>query len=1022
MPLQYQPIDIPLARGFNSRSDAKTADPVHLTQLENGTLDKPGAVTKRSGFTTVTATAFGSLTDGAARGGGGLHRHRGSLVNTGAESLYSFSATADRWVNRGRYYGWAVNSQVVVPSSVTYQSSLPSSVEVPCASASVNSFVVTAWYQNSYSTQRGVWYQITDAVTGAVLVPPTRKTSVTASATTAVRVIAISSKVLIVYPNIDNGKVECFTLDLTSISSLTTSLAAAITASAHTDFGTGNYFDACLCGSTVAYTHPVTGAAPQALRVGFISSAGTFGNTAALRAGAVRNTKPVAIFSDSTGTNTTALFCVDASGRLGFTTFGADAAEDANGNVNDTDVTYYQCAGYWKGGDANWVAIWQGNTNTATAAAAFQIRTATHNSAGVQTGAAATKRYNSYLVGAPFRFDSSDTNDVFYLACPNPAGALAVTSDSSEHSIILVYIEESETTTSHKPVGCVMRGTGVGARTFCIKPISSTGPVCRFSASDVQGSIVYYEIGRSGGGDPQLKRRNNLDANVQDCLYLSGAMTWQFDGIDIAENGFLHTPGMTGGSTSYVTQGTTGSLDQGGTYRYRIYYEYTDYLNRRAQSGFPYEFEVTLTSTNDDITITIPTLQWTRRPADGVRIAVYRTENNGEVFYRVDSVRNDPSAATVTVLDILADVNLTDNEIDYQSTGELDNVPFPPVRALAAVQDRLFGISAENPTRVVYSKPLDGDGAVEFNEALYLEFTEKLNAIATWGNTVYVFADSVVYAFSGEGPDVTGSAGGYSSPVVVIRNVGCTLPRAVAEIPLGVMFVGDQGVWLIDAGGTPKQIGDVLTRVSTTSVPYLDTVAIHALPDTNRVRILATDSNEVAVLDWDYEFNQWSTVTSTLFDASYPLAAAVVDGVYYIHDSNYDVQEFLSRVDSGVVFTDDSDAVAMILKTAWIRPTGSTIANQRATHGYLLGKDMGSGHSVKVEVAYDYDETFTTVGTFAATSFPQIRFRMPRLSWRAIMFRITEVADGTPGEGIELSALGLELAMEGTTGGRLLDT
>jgi hypothetical protein len=210
------------------------------------------------------------------------------------------------------------------------------------------------------------------------------------------------------------------------------------------------------------------------------------------------------------------------------------------------------------------------------------------------------------------------------------------------------------------------------------------------------------------------------------------------------------------------------------------------------------------------------------------------------------------------------------------------------------------------------------------------------------------------------------------------------------------------------------------------------TTGVHVFPDSNRVRLITNGStnNDSVIFDWDYEFNAWSRQVLTADgDGANLRSATLANGKYYIADSSLGILEFVSRIDSdgsASYFQDDFDdsdyAINMQLKTAWIRPTGSTLVNQRATHGYLLGKDMGSGHSVTVEVAFDYDETFTTVGTFAATSFPQIRFRMPRLSWRAIMFRITEVADGSPGEGIELNALGLELATEGTTGGRLLDS
>jgi hypothetical protein len=531
-----------------------------------------------------------------------------------------------------------------------------------------------------------------------------------------------------------------------------------------------------------------------------------------------------------------------------------------------------------------------------------------------------------------------------------------------------------------------MHGRGMGARSYCIKPafVLNVNDQCQFAACDAQGSIHYFETGYSTAlSDSRLIWRAGHRANVNGQLYLSGAMTWQFDGLNVVENGFLHTPGCNdtdvntdGGATnSFIAQGTSGGtgLTILGDYRYRIYYEYTDYLNRRVQSGFPYDFGWDLTGSNNQITITIPTLQWTRRGGDSVRIAVYRTVAGGTEFFRVDSVRNNPSAASVTVIDAIQDSVLTNNEFDYQNSGELDNRPFPPTYAMASAQDRLFGVSAEQPRRVIYSKPLDGDGAIEFNDNLYIEFPEALTAIATFGSTVYAFAESTVYAFSGEGPDAAGATGGFSAPTVVARNVGCELPFDVGETPIGVVFVGDQGVWLANPDGGVKFIGDVITREGATSVTALRVRSIIALPDTSRVRIIARDISSSVCLDWDYEFNQWSAHTfaeTTLADA------ALVNGAYYIVNRSTGIHKFTSRPDTAV-FTDNGTAVAMVAKTAWIRPTGSTIANSHATHGYLLGRDCGHGHSVTIEVARDYDETFTTVGTFAATLFPQIRFKLP---------------------------------------------
>lgn len=1017
--LQYIPVDIPLARGFDSRSDAKTADPVHLTQLKNATLDKPGALRKREGYTSLGTDVISSSSVLTANA---ISSHGNTLVAHDATSLYQYSPTAAQWTSRGAYYYSGVISNVEASSATTFRSSLPSgSTEIPAGSASLNSIRVTAWTISDYSTQRGVWYKITDVASGAVLAGPTRKTTISASSLVPVVVIPqySSGYILVVYPNPDNGKVECYPINTAAVE---TSLATAVTTSTSTTFGTTS-FDAESLGATgtgAVYVHPTSSG--NDLQVGFIGATGTFGTEATITATTIRAAKPVSVFTNSAGTIATALFCIDSSGRLGFTMFGTDAVEDTNGIINNSDVTYYQCTGYWSS-STRWHAIWQGNTNTSTAAEAYQIRTATYDNTGSQIQAPATVRYSTALVGAPGNAGSMRS----YLVCPEPSRSKTTpaASDSSEYGLILAdayYDATTDPNLANKPNGCVMRGNGFGPRTYLIKNYDQAhGNSARveFAACDYSGAVRCYEIGQTGTTDELFRRSLNNSANVQGNLYLNGAMSWQFDGHTVVENGFLHTSGPPSTSTT-----TGGLMTSSRTYTYRIYYEYTDHLNRRVQSGYPYTTTVTLGASDTAVTLVIPTLQWTRRTADGVRIAVYRnyldTESNLMTtnLYRVDSARNDPSAATITVADLVSDAALSDNEQDYQNADELDNVPFPAAFAMTAAQDRLFAIKAEDPTRVIYSKPLDGDGAVEFNEAQEVPFSEPLRALATFGSTVYAFSESTTYAFSGEGPDNTGLTGGFSSPIIVARNVGVSNPQSVGETPLGIVAVNDNGVWLVGPGGA-KSIGDVLTRDSSTSIPFQSVRGIHALPDSTRVRIIgrAYTGGTSVCLEWDYEFNQW---VEQSFAETTVRSAVVVGGAYYLAGASV-VHKFNSRVD-GAGFTDNGTGVAIVAKTAWIRPTGSTLANNRATHGYLLGKDMGHGHSVTVEVAYDYDETFTTVGTFVATGFPQIRFRLPRLSFRAIMFRITEVPDGSPGEGIELSALGLELAQEGTTGGRLLDT
>lgn len=997
MPLDYTPVDIPLARGIDNRSDSKVMEPTSLADLKNAVFDKRGALVKREGLTALTADVISSATNISA--GHGVYSLGDSLLMADGNSLYQYSTTEGSWKNHGTYIGWQTEEAYAVPNTGGYASAL-----VPCNLAEANSIRVTAYYKAYPSADAGVYYQIEDTSDGTLLLEPTQLLATSTGTPVFVVNPAGSNNILVIYRKASNTTLQVFKVDTTDVE---TSIAGSAVESASTDFT--QYFDVALSGSQLVYAAATTGAAPQNLRVGFIAAAGTFGSTASLRSGAVKNSSQVAVFTNSDGTSHVALFKDNATTKLSYSMFDGSLTESATNLVEDTAVSdAYKVTGIWAADDSEWTALW---------ANAYTVRTAVHNSSGTQTTAPATKLFATQLLGKLFRVNSA----VFYLVTPVQRLAIANGVDSNTNlSLLCMALSD------HKPVGAQLRAQAAYQMQWGLiapQSYSSSNTVwVQYAAPTNDGQIkrVKYDLSTA---DATFAYGAYNGVQFGNALYLSGPMTWEFDGSELRENGFLVFPSMqdTGGYSFLTASNGAGSLTVSSTYKYRIYYEYYDYRGRRAQSAFPFELSVDLGATDDTVDIVVPTLQWTRRDAGAVNIAVYRTLANGTTFYRVDEAPNVTSAVSITIVDTLADSSLADNELDYQSAGELDNLPFPAVTAFAASQERLFGVEASDPRKVVYSKLPDGDGALEWNDGLYLEFPENIAAISTVGGVLQAFSPNTCYSVAGDGPDNTGSSGAFSPPLQTATNLGAANARAVGQTPLGTVFASARGVWLLDVQGTPKFIGDGLSHWSGELSDQVFT-SILPVPGTSRIRLIAHQSSSNRVLDWDYEFNIWTTHT---FPATAYIGATSIGNRYYCVLSSTGVVNYQdSRVDNGssAAFTDNGTGIAIVAKVGWIRPTGSTHANSRATHGYLLGEDLGHGHSVTVEVAYDYDETFTTVGTFAATDFPHIRFRLPRLSFRAIMFKITEVPDGSPGEGIELSALGLELATEGTTGGRLLDS
>src|SRR5262249_7110632 len=123
-------------------------------------------------------------------------------------------------------------------------------------------------------------------------------------------------------------------------------------------------------------------------------------------------------------------------------------------------------------------------------------------------------------------------------------------------------------------------------------------------------------------------------------LYFAGAAMFEFDGTFGVEHGTLLYP-----ENVTTAQSAGGSLTTLATYSYRVYYEV---LNAQGvvwrSTALP--FNITLTGTNQTVTVTAPTLAHTQRKASSgasdtvVSIVVYRTQANPSatpVYYRVSN-------------------------------------------------------------------------------------------------------------------------------------------------------------------------------------------------------------------------------------------------------------------------------------------------------------------------------------------------------------------------------------------------
>ena len=128
----------------------------------------------------------------------------------------------------------------------------------------------------------------------------------------------------------------------------------------------------------------------------------------------------------------------------------------------------------------------------------------------------------------------------------------------------------------------------------------------------------------------------------------------------------------------------------------------------------------TPTGGSSTVTLTIPSLRLTQKV--GVIVEVYRTTNNGTIFYKVGSVANSTSADSVSFADAgaISDTDLVAKEQLYTTGGVLDNIAPPSSLVIAPYKNRLVCVSSENPKKLIYSKKRTPKSPVEFLSLIHI--------------------------------------------------------------------------------------------------------------------------------------------------------------------------------------------------------------------------------------------------------------------------------------------------------------
>lgn len=366
------------------------------------------------------------------------------------------------------------------------------------------------------------------------------------------------------------------------------------------------------------------------------------------------------------------------------------------------------------------------------------------------------------------------------------------------------------------------------------------------------------------------------------------------------------------------------------------------------------------------ITLNIPTLRLTYKTANPIKIQIFRWSTAQEEFFQVTSIEtpliNSITSDYVTYIDTQADNQIDGNSLIYTTGGVVEDVGAPSFNAMTLFDDRLWGIDAEDPNLLWYSKQVIENTPVEMSDLFTFYVapsiasqgsTGIMKCIAPMDDKLIIFKENALYYINGTGPDNTGSNSQYSQPIFITSVVGSSNQQSIVFMPGGLMFQSDKGIWLLGRDMEVSYIGAAVEGLTKNALVQ----SAVSVPGTTQSRFtLDTGST----LMYDYYYQQWGT-----FAGVPAISSTLYEGLHTFVNSKGAIYQ-----ETPEEYLDGTNPVVMSFTTSWINLAGLQ-GYQRAYFFYLLGEYI-SPHYLQLSIAYDYNPA-----TYQATTITPNNYSAP---------------------------------------------
>lgn len=415
--------------------------------------------------------------------------------------------------------------------------------------------------------------------------------------------------------------------------------------------------------------------------------------------------------------------------------------------------------------------------------------------------------------------------------------------------------------------------------------------------------------------------------SVNNQTLISGGILYNYDGLQVTENGFTLFPDF----VNVSQKSDTGKLSAG-SYQYTAVFRWLDARGNKHTSATAIPMTLTVTA-GYRVEVDVMTLFLTNK--SNVKVDIYRTEANGSLFYYVGTMDNDTSTNSSTYVDTTTDADLIAGELLLTSRDEIDSIVNQSLDKVVLHKDRVFVTGLQDKNLVRYSKQIRNEEGIAFNEALEFRVEQLgggITALQSMDNNLIIFKNERIYVVGGDPLDDFLNGTGFGSPELLSSDVGCINSRSIVLGSEGIYFKSNKGIYLLNRGLTVSYVGDRVEDYNDHTITGAELVE-----DQNEVRF---STQEGVVLVYNTYFDIWSV---------FPNLPATDSGTW---KSKYVLISSRGVLVEGTSYRDDGASYSMKIATGWIATSGIQ-GFQRIYRTFILG-ELETSHRLKVKIYNNY--------------------------------------------------------------------